>query len=275
MIGCLCAGIGGKHLVRFESISKDPLQKGIRFTPGTFFTPLLSFFLVQGDIVSIKDEKSQETIDSGVVYRATPKWLQVALSKPNESEGWAQSVYSLVLLTNDTTYDSNLEDEIVIEFINFSSFGFWTKFVIFFMCGFLFCVLIVRYKRMDVAMSQLPLVQYEHAAVRLLFDHNDNFIPANNTNHNNNNNGTEIEDLSANISSTSNDVSVAALGFTPCDDSLNASQLAAVAFALQSRDLALIHGPPGTGKTTTVVEYIRQCVIRGDKVRDWMIRVIK
>jgi hypothetical protein len=24
-----------------------------------------------------------------------------------------------------------------------------------------------------------------------------------------------------------------------------------------------------------VVEYIRQCVIRGDKVRDWMIRVIK
>jgi hypothetical protein len=46
-------------------------------------------------------------IDSGVVYRATQKWLQVALSKPNESEGWAQSTYSLVLLTNDTTYDGN------------------------------------------------------------------------------------------------------------------------------------------------------------------------
>ena len=50
------------------------------------------------------------------------------------------------------------------------------------------------------------------------------------------------------------------------DAGLNATQRSAVDFALSARDVALIHGPPGTGKTTTVVELIRRAVRRGDKV---------
>lgn len=48
--------------------------------------------------------------------------------------------------------------------------------------------------------------------------------------------------------------------------SLNSPQRDAVAFALAAADVAIIHGPPGTGKTTTVVELIRRAAARGQKV---------
>jgi ATP-dependent RNA/DNA helicase IGHMBP2 len=55
-------------------------------------------------------------------------------------------------------------------------------------------------------------------------------------------------------------------GIKPFNANLNESQLEAITFALGANDLALIHGPPGTGKTTTVAEFILQCVKRGERV---------
>ena len=48
--------------------------------------------------------------------------------------------------------------------------------------------------------------------------------------------------------------------------SLDASQREAIEHAMRCVDFALIHGPPGTGKTTAVVEYIAQEVLRGSRV---------
>lgn len=50
------------------------------------------------------------------------------------------------------------------------------------------------------------------------------------------------------------------------DRDLDPSQREAVLLALRAEHVALIHGPPGTGKTTAVVEFVRQAVQRGEKV---------
>ncbi|KAJ4963054.1 hypothetical protein NE237_022993 [Protea cynaroides] len=61
-------------------------------------------------------------------------------------------------------------------------------------------------------------------------------------------------------------VSKKAVSFTPFNSNLDHSQKDAISKVLSSKDVFLLHGPPGTGKTTTVVEIILQEVKRGSKI---------
>ncbi len=57
-----------------------------------------------------------------------------------------------------------------------------------------------------------------------------------------------------------------AVSWKPIDPELNPSQIQAIDHALAQAEFALIHGPPGTGKTTTLVELIHQIVLRDERV---------
>jgi ATP-dependent RNA/DNA helicase IGHMBP2 len=66
-----------------------------------------------------------------------------------------------------------------------------------------------------------------------------------------------------------NDHGVASPGVdpgTPEGAPLNSEQAAALELADHAQDLALVHGPPGTGKTTVLVEVIRRAAARGEPV---------
>ena len=53
----------------------------------------------------------------------------------------------------------------------------------------------------------------------------------------------------------------------PVNPRLNELQIQAVCFATSAcKDIGVIHGPPGTGKTTTIVEVIQQLVALGQRV---------
>ncbi|HLL23088.1 MAG TPA: AAA domain-containing protein, partial [Kofleriaceae bacterium] len=59
---------------------------------------------------------------------------------------------------------------------------------------------------------------------------------------------------------------LAPVSWSVVDDELDERQRAAVDAALRSGDIALIHGPPGTGKTRTLVEVVVQRVRRGERL---------
>jgi len=63
-----------------------------------------------------------------------------------------------------------------------------------------------------------------------------------------------------------NGIAVDEVDLTFINNELNNSQQQAVKAILQNNDITIVHGPPGTGKTTTLTEAIVQLVKRGEKL---------
>lgn len=70
----------------------------------------------------------------------------------------------------------------------------------------------------------------------------------------------------ANILYGYNDIEEVTLKPIYNNSDLNESQNKAVNHIIQCNDLALVHGPPGTGKTTTLVSAIHEMVKRGEQI---------
>lgn len=99
----------------------------------------------------------------------------------------------------------------------------------------------VTFDRMDKALDNLEKVALGQAA-----ESKDKNLPA----------LTGVMRVLLGMSEPSKRVPVQDLKFF--DDTLNPSQRDAVRFTLESPEVACIHGPPGTGKTHTLIEIIRQ-----------------
>ncbi|KAI0807382.1 P-loop containing nucleoside triphosphate hydrolase protein [Fomes fomentarius] len=99
----------------------------------------------------------------------------------------------------------------------------------------------VTYDRMDKALNQLEKILLPNSEVK-----EDKFLPK----------LTPLVRVLMSMASPSEKLSAKELPFF--DQSLNLSQQEAIRFALESPEVACIHGPPGTGKTHTLIELIRQ-----------------
>lgn len=75
-----------------------------------------------------------------------------------------------------------------------------------------------------------------------------------------------FEQLHDDTSKTSAPVSIKNIQLNFINQQLNESQQQAVAAITQNEQITIVHGPPGTGKTTTLIEAILQLIKNGEKV---------
>lgn len=75
-----------------------------------------------------------------------------------------------------------------------------------------------------------------------------------------------FEQLHHNVSKENNASELKQTSFNFRNQHLNYSQQKAVTAIVQNKEMVIVHGPPGTGKTTTLIEAIIQLIKQGEKV---------
>lgn len=183
-----------------------------------------------GDVVGLynyQDKLSSVPITKGVVTSFNRNCIEVAFDLEFEPENYSKNI-ALVQLSNYITFDK----------INFTL----------------------------NKLSQFLFKPFSFPLLNVVFGINT--ATFNNHFKDNNNYNSMIIKQNINISKYNDKILSNSYGNTIeyYNESLNNSQKEAINFALKANELALIHGPPGTGKTTTVVELILQAVLLGQKV---------
>ncbi|RDD36858.1 DNA-binding protein SMUBP-2 [Trichoplax sp. H2] len=184
-----------------------------------------------GDIVRINlsNDRNQH-IGQGVINQVSDTQVGIALDESAEQlEVDYQTTYDIIKLCNDVTY--NRQKRAIKELDNYRD-------------GIASPLIDIIYGNAPVDGRTKKLSQPQHYSDNTSIDKSLN---------NNDNNEARI-----------------------CDDdssywfnkSLNENQKQAVQFAVSQSHLAIIHGPPGTGKTTVVLEVILQLVLK------WKLKVL-
>ncbi|CAD7937348.1 unnamed protein product [Amoebophrya sp. A25] len=205
--------------------------------------------LSSGDIVGIFDNGNPmhelKPVAEGIVHKVRPKEVEVIFSKITEDGTFPehQGPYQIAGIASDITmsrYKYTLQD---LE-RNFAAVG--------------------RHKIVDLCFQ--PGIVHRDAATRREFDLEPKYVDFDVSAAGAVSSAT-IKDAAFDLSGAVLEERQVGIHFrSPVTEKLNEPQQEAVRNALRSQDLHIIHGPPGTGKTTTCVAFILECVFRGQRL---------
>ena len=240
LLGLKCVdvrgGFYGKTIVTLELASRGSVnvsQSGMSTNGGgknSGAPPLPPHKLTPHDIVAIRANKGEpggDPLCSGVVYRVRDAALEIAIDEAPEA---LDGTLRLERLANETSHKRLVDAVRDVGKVGEGGAG--------------------------VDLARFPGARL----VEVLFgSRRPRFASARST--------TPREEREKQKDETAAETSVRSVPpFKPINRDLDRSQRDAVSNALEAEDVALIHGPPGTGKTTAVVEYVLQERQRGRRV---------
>ena len=240
LLGLKCVdvrgGFYGKTIVTLELASRGSVnvsQSGMSTNGGgknSGAPPLPPHKLTPHDIVAIRANKGEpggDPLCSGVVYRVRDAALEIAIDEAPEA---LDGTLRLERLANETSHKRLVDAVRDVGKVGEGGAG--------------------------VDLARFPGARLVEV---LLGSRRPRFASARST--------TPREEREKQKDETAAETSVRSVPpFKPINRDLDRSQRDAVSNALEAEDVALIHGPPGTGKTTAVVEYVLQERQRGRRV---------
>jgi len=189
------------------------------------------------------NKKNTKRRIGGVVSVVTDSIISIVLKNNIQESISSSSASSTTAATNKRDGDQNDEDDSQflippLTIVPKSSIEVHRKYI----------------KVLDVVEKWGANHKFAGGILQSIFDPNIVKLHSKRNSNNSNNNNNDCRGCSDEIKDNKN-------WFTPFNPNLDESQIEAIQFCLNgNQPISLIHGPPGTGKTTTVAELIHQAV---------------